>query len=114
MVKRRDLSPSSGGRGRWEIGTACQMASGFSRKQELRALTGDVRGLSLVEGHPKCGRAAVSEVTGQRLGAVWRLALRCGEVWNHTSVLVPVGRSEIFASFMKAAREQVGRKQVAK
>jgi len=90
------------------------MASGFSRKQELRALIGEVRGLSLVEGHLKCGRAAVSEVTGRRLGAVWRLALRCGEVWNHTSVLMPIGRLEIFASFMKAAGEQVGRKQVAK
>lgn len=29
-------------------------------------------------------------------------------------MLVPVGRLEIFVSFMKAAREQVGRKQVAK
>lgn len=35
----------------------------------------DIRGLSLVERHPKYRRAAVSEVTGRRLGAVWRLAL---------------------------------------
>lgn len=29
-------------------------------------------------------------------------------------MLVPIGRLEIFVSFMKAARKQVGRKQVAK
>lgn len=35
-------------------------------------------------------------------------------VWNHTSVSMPIGRLENFVSFMEAAREQVGRKQVAK
>lgn len=43
-----------------------------------------------------------------RAQAVWTLASLRGGVWNHTSVLMPTGRLEIFVSFMKAAREQVG------
>lgn len=34
------------------------MASGFSMKQELRVLLGEVRGLRLAEEKPKFGRAA--------------------------------------------------------
>lgn len=43
----------------WGIGYSYQMASGFSMKQELRILIGEVRDLRLADGKPKFGRAAV-------------------------------------------------------
>lgn len=61
LVKGGTLFPAveGDGEGGWEIGSSCQVASGFSMKQELRALIEKLRGLRLAEGNLKFGRAAV-------------------------------------------------------